>query len=361
MKKIIVAAGGTGGHLYPAIAVVEKLISTYGEEIEILFIGSKDKIEGRVIPALGYRFQHLDIEGLRSLFSLATLMLPFKILSAQSKMSTIMEKERPDLVLCAGAYVSYPVGMAAYKHKIPLFLLESNVQPGKTNRLLSKKATKIFTSFSQSEQYFSSAAEKCMVVGNPVRTSFSKTITVEEACSTFGLDSTKKTILIFGGSLGAKSINKAVEQQLLPFVEEHRCQILWQTGTNYSAPSVLPKGVVALPYISDMAKAYSLATMVVCRAGATSMAELALVKKPAILIPYPYAAHNHQYTNAKTFADKNAAILLEDSSLEASFQQTVLELLNNEQLQTDFSTNIAKFATPNAAKDIVSVLSNYFK
>lgn len=361
MKKIIVAAGGTGGHLYPAIAVVEKLVSTFGKDIDVLFIGSKDKIEGRVVPALGYRFQHLDIEGLRSLFSISTLLLPFKILSAQSKMLKIMEKEQTDVVLCAGAYVSYPVGMAAYKQKIPLFLLESNVQPGKTNRLLSKKATKIFTSFSQSEEYFPSASEKCMVVGNPVRTSFSKKISKEDAAFKFGLDPAKKTILVFGGSLGAKSINTAVEQQLLPIVEEQQLQLLWQTGTNYTPPAQLPKGVVALPYISEMDVAYSFASIVVCRAGATSMAELALVKKPAILIPYPYAAHNHQYTNAKTFADKKAAILLEDSSLQTAFQQTVLGLLSNEQQQNDFSSNIAKFATPNAANDIVSVLSNYFK
>jgi len=361
MKKVIVAAGGTGGHLYPAIAVVEKLVSTFGQDINILFIGSKDKIEGRVVPALGYRFQHLDIEGLRSLFSFSTLMLPFKILSAQSKMSAIMAKERPDVVLCAGAYVSYPVGIAAYKHSIPLFLLESNVQPGKTNRLLSKKATKIFTSFPQSQRYFPSAEEKCMVVGNPVRTSFSTKISLDDASAKFGLDPTKKTILVFGGSLGAKSINTAVEQQLLPIVEEQQFQILWQTGANYTAPSILPKGVVALPYISEMDIAYTLATIVVCRAGATSMAELALVKKPAVLIPYPYAAHNHQHTNAKTFADKNAAILLEDSSLPTSFRQTVLGLLTNEDQQVDFSTNIGQFATPNAANDIVSVLSNYFK
>jgi UDP-N-acetylglucosamine--N-acetylmuramyl-(pentapeptide) pyrophosphoryl-undecaprenol N-acetylglucosamine transferase len=361
MKKIIVAAGGTGGHLYPAIAVVEKLVVKYGKDIEVLFIGSKDKIEGRVVPALGYRFQHLDIEGLRSLFSLSTLMLPFKILAAQSRMSEIIKKEKPDVVLCAGAYVSYPVGMAAAKHKVPLFLLESNVQPGKANRLLAKKATKIFTSFQESQQYFPSTNNKCIVVGNPVRTTFSNLESTEEAARKFGFDSTKKTILVFGGSLGAKSINNAVMNQLLPIVEEQGIQLLWQTGANTTIPADLPKGVGAMTYIHDMSAAYSVATIVVCRAGATSLAELALVQKPAILIPYPFAAHNHQHTNAKTFSDKKAALLLEDSNIETSFKQVVLDLLNNDKQQQEFSNNIAQFARPNAANDVVEVLGNYFK
>ena len=361
MKKIIVAAGGTGGHLYPAIAVVETLVSKFGNDIDILFIGSKDKIEGRVVPALGYRFQHLDIEGLRSIFSLSTLMLPFKILAAQSKMSSIILKEKPNVVLCAGAYVSYPVGIAASKHKVPLFLLESNVQPGKANRLLSKKATKIFTSFADSQHYFPSSNEKCMLVGNPVRTSFSNQVASQHAFRMFGLESSKKTILIFGGSLGAKSINTAVVEQLLPIVEENQLQLLWQTGANFTIPTTLPKGVVALPYINDMSAAYSIASLVVCRAGATSLAELALVKKPAILIPYPFAAHNHQFTNAKTFSDKNAAILLEDSAIPTTFQKVIVDLVNDEKQLLEFSQNIAQFARPNAANDVVEVLGNYFK
>jgi len=361
MKKIVVAAGGTGGHLYPAIAVVEELLKEYKEDIEFVFIGSKNKIEGRVVPELGYRFQHLDIEGIRSFFSLSTILLPFKILKAQATMAKILSEEKPDLVLCAGAYISYPVGIAAYKKSIPLFLLESNVQPGKTNKLLAKKATKVFTSYKESKKFLSIRKDKCIVVGNPVRNTFTQSPSKVASIQSFGLDPSKKTILVFGGSLGANSINTAVIEQLLPMIEENDIQLIWQTGSNFVVPTTLPKGVKALPFITDMASAYDAATMVVCRAGATSLSELSLVKKPAILIPYPFAAYNHQHSNAMAYVSKNAAVILEDSKLAEAFQQTVLELLKNEKLQKQLSLNISKLATPNAAKDVVTVLLKYLQ
>jgi UDP-N-acetylglucosamine--N-acetylmuramyl-(pentapeptide) pyrophosphoryl-undecaprenol N-acetylglucosamine transferase len=358
--KILIAAGGTGGHLFPAIAVAEQ-IKKIVPDAEFTFCGRVDKIEGRVVPKLNLDFFPIDITGITKLLSIKTMLLPLKIYRAIAAVSKLIKNRKIDLVICTGAYISYAPGIAAKRNKIPLFLMESNVNPGKTISLLSNKADLIFTAFEESKNFFKKdVRKKVRFVGNPLRQSFEEIPDRNSALKKFKLEKEKKTLLIFGGSLGARSINKAVESNLNE-LDSLNLNIIWQTGTQFTAPEISKDNFKILPFIDDMASAYSAADLVICRSGATSAAELALTAKPSVLIPLPSASNNEQFMNAKIFSENKASILINDKDLKSKLVDSVKLIIFDNYSLTEMSKNAAKLAKPSAAKDAAFEIINFMK
>lgn len=345
--KLVVAAGGTGGHLFPAIAVVEALQRLTHNSCSLDFIGTATRIESRVVPQAGYRFHEIPATGLRKTPS-GVLSFVLNTVRSLVRARGLLRTLQPDAVLCTGAYLSYPVGIAATHLRIPVFLMESNVYPGKAILQLAPKAHTIFTSFQESTQHFpQSSRARIRVVGNPVRASLLSLPTPQEARARFGLDPDKPTLLCFGGSLGATSINTAMERALAD-LNEAGIQCIWQTGASYTAsPDIANRaGVSVHQFISTMDAAYAAADIAICRAGATSIAELCTTGTPSILVPYPHAANNHQEGNAITMQQHHAALLVADSDIGNQLLPTVLSLLGDAQRVATMRTNALALATP---------------
>jgi UDP-N-acetylglucosamine--N-acetylmuramyl-(pentapeptide) pyrophosphoryl-undecaprenol N-acetylglucosamine transferase len=358
--KILIAAGGTGGHLFPAIAVAEQ-IKKIVPDAEFIFCGRVDKIAGQIIPKLNHGFFPIDIAGITKLMSIKTMLLPLKIFRAIASVSRLIKTKKIDFVICTGAYISYAPGIAAKRNKIPLFLMESNVNPGKTISLLSGSADLIFTSFEESKNYFKKdIKKKIRFVGNPLRQSFEEIPDRISAINKFQLENEKKTILIFGGSLGARSINQAVEGNINEF-KNLNLNIIWQTGTKYQAPDISNGNIKILPFIDDMASAYAAADLVICRSGATSAAELALTAKPSLLIPLPSASNNEQFMNALIFEENKASVLINDKDLKSKLLDFVKQIIFDNNSLTEMSKNAAKLAKPSAAKDAAIEIINFMK
>ncbi len=348
--KVLVAAGGTGGHLFPALAVVEELQTLLNGRLIPIFVGNGEKIESRVVPELGYQFHKIPVKGFSGMFQLSTLTLPIKIFNSILKCRSLIRKHKIDVCICAGAYISYPAGIAATQEHIPLILMESNVFPGKTNRLLSQKATAIFTAFDESERYFPQPIKrKIRCLGNPIRRQLINLPNQQEARIKFNLDPNKKTILVFGGSLGARSINQAIEK-ILPNFTNSDIQFLWQTGSNYIPPQELPANVTVLPFINDMASAYASADLVISRSGATTVTELCVVGKPSILIPLPTAANNEQELNAAVLEEKKAAVMLPDEHLNDELEAVIHNIISDNKLLSWMGKIAKSVAKPDAAK-----------
>ncbi|MBX7154028.1 MAG: undecaprenyldiphospho-muramoylpentapeptide beta-N-acetylglucosaminyltransferase [Candidatus Kapaibacterium sp.] len=347
--KLIVAAGGTGGDLFPAVAVVEQL--QHIANVEAIFVGNPNRIEADVVPKLGFRFVPLSVKGYKGLRSLQTYMLPFTIVQSYLTIRKLISTFKPDVALCAGTYISYPLGLAASHTKVPVVLIESNAIPGKANRSIAKRANLIVAAFDECKQFLSEqAARAVQVLGNPIRQTFGALPNQQQARTTFGLQPNKQTILAFGGSLGARSINNAVVA-MLPQLEQMGAQVLWQTGKNYTVPQHLPANVTVLPFIDDMASAYSAADIVVSRSGGGTVAELGVVGKPALLVPYPYAANKEQEHNARALENIGAAKLIHDEHLAAQLEPTVMELLANPNALQHMATAMASHGKPHAARD----------
>ncbi|MCS6807298.1 MAG: undecaprenyldiphospho-muramoylpentapeptide beta-N-acetylglucosaminyltransferase [Bacteroidota bacterium] len=360
LLKVAIAAGGTGGHIFPAIAVAEELHRLTNGNCIVEFIGTAERIEATIVPKHGYPFYTIPIMGLQRLFSLSTLKLPLHILLSILKSRRILKQIKPDCVLCTGAYVSYPVGIAASQLSIPLFLMESNAFPGKTIRRLAPRATYIYTAFEESQQYFApSVAHKIFPYGNPVRSDFSALPDPASARAALGLATDKPTVLIFGGSLGARSLNSATLASLEKF-RQTNIQVLWQTGTRYSPSSNMnTSGAIVMQFIDDMRTAYAAADVIVCRAGATTIAELAITRKPAILVPFPHAAHDHQTYNARALEAKGAAILVHDVEIKERLFSSVHGLLSNPIARQAMQRSLEPFAKPHAAHHIALSILQY--
>lgn len=353
MKRFLIAAGGTGGHLFPALAVVEKLKEKYGSSVSFHFFGRKDKIEGRVVPSLGYTLHTTKLTGLVKRASFATLLLPFRIFCSVLKLICNIKKEHIDAVICTGAYLSYPAGIAASLCGKKLFLLESNVNPGKAIKMLTSRATLIFTSFKETANYYNDAElNKLCYKGNPIRQQFFSEISKEEALKSFGLRADKPVVLIFGGSLGAKAINDAVLANL-DRIKDY--QLLWQTGSTITE-DYSNTHVRQVQFIDNMAAAYRVADVVVCRSGATTLAELAVIGKSAILVPLSSAANNEQYHNAQVAVEHNAAILLKNDELQEGLFYTINSLLKDEKRRATMDANMAKLGNPNASEEIAVMI-----
>ena len=349
--RIIIAGGGTGGHIFPAIAIANAL-KNIDKNIEILFIGAKGKMEMEKIPEAGYDIKGIDISGFIRSSLIKNIGLPFKLVKSFFQVRSIIREFKPDAVIGVGGYSSFPVLYFAQANRIPTFIHESNSFAGKSNRILGKKATKIFTGTNGMERFF--PAKKIMVTGNPVRTAISlSTITRSEGLKFFSLEENRKTILIVGGSLGARSINEAVDKHLDELLKAD-LQIIWQTGKLYvpKTAAVKNKAVWINAFINQMEYAYAAADIVVSRSGAMSVAELCVVKKPVLFVPYPFAAENHQTVNAMQLVNKKAAMMVKDSEAMDKLASLIIDLASEENKQNEFKKNIGTLAIMDADKKI---------
>lgn len=357
--KFLFAGGGTGGHLYPAIAVADQ-IKKLKPESEILFVGTKDKIEGRVVPECGYKFKSIWIKGFARKLSLSNILFPVRLIVSMLQSLLISMKFKPNVAIGSGGYVSGPAIWAASVMGSKIILMESNSYPGITTRLLERYADEIHLSFEESKKYLR-RQNILKVTGNPVRENLG-TIDKKNAKKFFGLDENKTVVLVLGGSLGASSINRSIEKGLKDLLD-NEIELIWQTGKNYydAYKNYNFNTVKIFDFIDDMNKAYSAGDLLVARAGATTIAELTVLGMPAILIPSPNVAENHQYHNAKTLADQNAVILIEDSEIDKKLINTIIELSNNRNKLNELSVNAKKFAKPDAAYKIALSAINYAK
>ena len=361
-KKIIIAGGGTGGHIFPAIAIANAL-KKIDPTIEILFVGAKGKMEMEKVPQAGYKIEGIDIAGFNRSSLIRNIGLPFKLIKSFLQVRKIIKSFKPAAVIGVGGYSSFPVLRYAQAKNIPTFIHESNSFAGKSNILLGKKAVKIFAASDGMDKFF--PAEKIMITGNPVRASIvSNSISREEGIKFFGLNPEKKTVLSTGGSLGAKNINEAVDANIDEFAKND-LQLIWQTGKPYSdkAKQVAAdkKNIWTNDFITKMEYAFAAADMVISRSGAMSIAELCVVKKPVVFVPFPFAAEDHQTVNAQTLVNKNAGILIKDSEAKEKLISTIIALAKNEAKQNELKENIGKLAVTNAdeviAKEILKLIS----
>ncbi|WP_333810259.1 undecaprenyldiphospho-muramoylpentapeptide beta-N-acetylglucosaminyltransferase [Flavobacterium sp.] len=354
MKKprFIISGGGTGGHIYPAVAIANELKSRF-PEAELLFVGAKDKMEMQKVPQAGYAIKGLWISGIQRKLTLDNAMFPFKLVSSMGNSFRIIKSFKPDVVIGTGGFASGAVLKVASMLGIPTVIQEQNSYPGITNKLLAKKANKICVAYENLERFF--PKDKMILTGNPVRQDLINEASKSEAIAYFKLDANKKTLLVLGGSLGARRINQLIEKEL-DFLLSQNIQIIWQCGklylNDYSKYNE-KENVQVVAFIDRMDLVYAAADVVISRSGASSVSELCIVGKPTIFIPSPNVAEDHQTKNAKAISDKNGAILIKESELEAQFETVFSDLISNESKQLELSQNIKKLAKPNATKDIV--------
>ena len=362
MKKprFIISGGGTGGHIYPAVAIANELKSRF-PEAEFLFVGAKDKMEMQKVPQAGYAIKGLWISGIQRKLTLDNAMFPFKLLSSMWNSFRIIKSFKPDVVIGTGGFASGAVLKVASMLSIPTVIQEQNSYPGITNKLLAKKANKICVAYENLERFF--PKDKMILTGNPVRQDLINEASKSEAITYFKLDANKKTLLVLGGSLGARRINQLIEKEL-DFLLSQNIQIIWQCGklylNDYSKYDE-KENVQLVAFIDRMDLVYAAADVVISRSGASSVSELCIVGKPTIFIPSPNVAEDHQTKNAKAISDKNGAILIRESELEAQFETVFSDLISNESKQVELSQNIKKLALPNATKDIVEEIIKLIK
>ncbi len=348
--RFLFAGGGTGGHLFPAVAVAEQ-IREMKPEADILFIGTKDRIEGRVVPKLGFKFKSIWIKGFSRKINIENLLFPLKLFVSLIQSLAINISFKPKVAIGSGGYVAGPAIWAASVMGAKIILIEQNSYPGVTTRLLEKYASEVHLSFQESKKYLRKAKVH-QITGNPVRKNLGR-MEKPEALRIFGLSGEKKTLLVLGGSLGAKTINDAMSENI-KILEENSVQIIWQTGKNYfeQFKSMNSENVKVYDFIEDMNSAYSACDLLLARAGATTIAELLNLGIPAILVPSPNVAENHQHFNAKALSDNQAAILIEDKDLKKSLTKNVLDTLASEKRLSDLKMNALAMAKPDAAKVI---------
>jgi UDP-N-acetylglucosamine--N-acetylmuramyl-(pentapeptide) pyrophosphoryl-undecaprenol N-acetylglucosamine transferase len=353
--RVIFAGGGTGGHLYPAIAIADE-IKNNDPDAQILFVGTKQKIEARVVPQKGYQFRTIWISGFRRKFRFETLIFPCKVIISMFQARSIIKDFDPDVVVGTGGYVSGPVLRVASMLGVPTLIQEQNSCPGATTRLLAKKVNEVHLTFESTKQYVA-GAKKIFISGNPTRNNLHRA-SYEDACGCFGFDpkDRRTTVLIFGGSLGARTINRAIEKNLNELMQRH-LRIIWQTGTeDYAHTKEIAKQYSGSrlwigAYIEHMEYAYAASDLVVCRAGATTIAELTVLGKPALLIPYPLAAANHQVENARAMVESGAADLLYDDDASEKLMEKISVMLDGTRL-TDIGNECKKLGKPDAARNI---------
>ncbi len=353
--RVIVSGGGTGGHVFPAIAIADA-IKKINPQADILFVGAKDKIEMEKVPKAGYPIKGLWISGFHRKLTLRNLMFPIKLMSSLIKSGVILRRFRPAVVVGVGGFASGPVLDMATRMGIPTLIQEQNSYAGVTNRLLAKKVNRICVAYDRMEKYF--PAEKMRLTGNPVRADL-KVAKADRAAAFqhYGFDPAKPTICLFGGSLGAQSLNEAMAANAKLLAQHPEVQVLWQAGKlyierfQYCATANLPN-VQIHDFIDRMDLAYAMADLVICRAGALTISELCLLGQPALLIPSPNVAEDHQSKNALALVDKEAAVLLPDCDAGTEMIHRALSLLGNQEKLNKLSENILRLARPKAAADI---------
>jgi len=358
--KVIVSGGGTGGHIYPAIAIANEIKSRY-PDASILFVGAKDKMEMEKVPQAGYDIKGLWISGVQRKLTLSNLLFPFKLMSSLWNAHKVIRRFKPDIAIGTGGFASGPTLMVANQKRIPTLVQEQNSYPGITNKLLSKKARKICVAYDNLERFFSK--EKIKKTGNPVRQDLLFVEAKEkEGKSFFKLEEDKKTVLILGGSLGARRINQLVEEQL-DFFKKQNVQLIWQCGKlyfdEYKQYNEL-ENVQVHQFLNNMDYAYAAADFIISRAGASSVSELCIVGKPVIFIPSPNVAEDHQTKNAKSIVDKHAGLMVKEKEL-GTFAVVFEKLLKDKDEQKSLSNNIKALALPNATNAIVDEVEKLIK
>jgi len=365
MKKVIISGGGTGGHVFPAIAIAMALKEKI-PDIDILFVGAKGKIEMEKVPEAGFKIIGLSISGFQRKLSMKNLVVVFKLMKALVKSRMILSSFKPDVVIGVGGYASGPVLRVAASMGIPTLIQEQNSFPGITNRLLAKSASTICVAYEGLEKFF--PKEKIVLTGNPVRdTILNSKSNRDAAFMHFGIDNTKKIILVLGGSGGAKQINESITCSLKRIALNRNVQVIWQTGRAYFdyANIYLSKfgaiNVFPFEFISRMDLAYLAADVIISRAGAMTISELCIVGKPAILVPSPNVTEDHQTKNAMSLVDKSAAFLISDTDAKEKVIGLALELLANDEISVRLRENILKMGIRDAASRIANEAIKLFK
>ncbi len=356
--NILIAGGGTGGHLYPALAIADE-IKKLRPDADFLFVGTRDKIEARIVPTRGYRFATIWISGFHRSLSPTNLLFPVKVVVSLLQSFFLIQRIRPDAIVGTGGYVCGPVLYVGELLKIPTFIHESNSYPGVTTRLLAGKAIKVFIAFEATRKWLKQT-RNVELVGTPTRSSLDS-VSKESAIEFFGLDKRKQTVLVFGGSLGASSVNRALTAIALPLAAKG-VQFIWQTGDkdyegikkNFEGSNIGWMG----SYIDHMEYAYAAADVVISRSGATSIAELTRIGKPAILIPYPFAAGDHQTMNAKATEEQGAAIIVPDNKVEQTLEGVIEDLLGNSSKRKSMAVSSKALGRPNAGEVIALQILN---
>lgn len=362
LKKIVISGGGTGGHIFPALAIANE-IKKRNPGVEILFVGAEGKMEMEKVPAAGYKIVGLPIVGLQRKLTVKNLSLPFKLMKSLSLAKNILKDFKPEVVIGVGGYASGPTLRMAQRLGIPTLIQEQNSYPGKTNRLLSKKVKAVCTAYEGLESVFPPATIR--LTGNPIREELNRTsITKEEAFREFpALDPKKRTVLVMGGSLGARTLNEGVLHGLDQLADSNT-QVLWQCGKYYfeSMKQELEIRKKAPVYLTDfigrMDAAYGVADVIVSRAGALSISELCIVGKPTILVPSPNVSEDHQTKNAMALVKNQAAILIKDDVAKEQLISGAIRILNDEDKMNELRVAIKRMAKPNATADIVDVIEN---
>ncbi len=361
-RNIIISGGGTGGHIFPAIAIANAIKKRFAD-VNILFVGAKGKMEMSKVPEAGYPIKGLWVSGFQRRLTIKNLLFPFKLISSLLKARSIIKNFKPDVVIGVGGYASGPTLNMANRRSIVTLIQEQNSFPGITNRLLAKKVNRICVAYDNLDKYFPS--EKIVLTGNPVR---EEVVNIEgkidEANSFFGLKTGMKTVLVVGGSQGAVSINKSIAANIDVFAKNN-IQLIWQTGKFYYQEAIDLIGdmenIKVHEFIKRMDLAYAAADLVISRAGAIAISELSLVKKPVIFIPLPSAAEDHQSKNAKALVEKNAAFLIKDNEAEIELPKLLESLINEDKKLKELSKNISTFASPNATDLIVDEIEKLIK
>ena len=379
--KILMSGGGTGGHIFPAVAIAQEIQKRF-PDAEFLFIGANGKMEMEKVPQSGFKIEGLNIAGFDRGNLLKNIGLPFKVISSLMKAKKIIKDFKPDFAVGTGGFASGPALYIAAKMGIPTFIQEQNSLPGKTNVFNAKKAKAVFTAYPDMEKFFSGT--KTYFLGNPIRQNIITDLVDKDlAKEKLGLDKNKLTILSVGGSLGSRTLNNGWKDNL-DKLREKDYQLIWQTGKTDFENILSEVGsrksedenivsdrktsdighqtsVQIREFISDMALAYSAADVIVSRAGAIAISELAVAKKPVLLVPFPFAAEDHQTKNALTLVEKNAARMVKDSEMKDKFWNTLSEICENEGLRKEMSANIEFFAKPKAAEMIVDEIFKVIK
>ena len=359
--KIILSGGGTGGHIYPAIAIANEMKSRF-PDAEFLFVGAKDRMEMEKVPQAGYKIKGLWITGIQRKLTLKNLMFPFKLISSLWNAKKIIKQFKPDVAIGTGGFASGPLLQVAASNGIPSLIQEQNSFPGITNKLLSKKVNKVCVAYDGLERFF--PQEKIVKTGNPVRQDL---LDIEskrnKAIKEFDLNPKKKTLLVLGGSLGARRVNQLIDKEL-DFLNTHNIQVIWQCGKLYYEAYKLNghnKHVQVHAFLNNMDLAYAAADIIISRAGASSVSELCIVGKPVIFIPSPNVAEDHQTKNALSIVEKDAAILIKEEDLEADFESKFKQLIASKEKQEKLGKNIKELALVNATKQIADEVEKLLK
>lgn len=357
--RVIISGGGTGGHVFPAIAIADE-IKRQMPDAEILFVGANGKIEMEKVPKAGYQIKGLTIQGIQRKLTVKNLLLPYKILGSMMSAVKIVRSFKPDCAIGVGGYASGPVLKASEWLGIPTFLQEQNSYAGVTNKLLAKKAKKIYVAYKGMDKFFDK--EKIVLTGNPVRATFTKGVLSQSAAKAkLGIAEHMKVVLISGGSLGARTLNDAMLSGYEVIARREDVHIIWQCGKLYmeefsSTELAGYDHVEVTDFIDDMASTYAAADMVVCRAGALTISEICVLGKASILVPSPNVAEDHQTHNAMALVKENAALLVKDKDARADLVTKMYELLDQEDQRVQLSTNVRKLGFDKAAETIVSDL-----